>query len=128
MVPITAFYAAVLAAFFLWLAKEVIVYRRAQGISLGDRGDKIMLRRMRAFGNCAEYVPLALILMALSELQGAWAPILHLAGAALVAGRLLHASALRSEPQNFKFRVLGMGLTLLTIAALCLVLLASVIL
>jgi uncharacterized membrane protein YecN with MAPEG domain len=42
--------------------------------------------------------------------------ILHALGLALVAGRIVHAYGVSQEPENFRFRVLGMGMTLTSIA------------
>ena len=72
-------------------------------------------RRRRSCGagaacmrNFAEYVPLALILMALAELQGQPGWIIHLIGALLAVGRLAHAYGVSQAPQILKLRVLGM--------------------
>ena len=84
-----------------------------------------LLRRIRVHGNFAEYVPLALFLMALAELQGLPPLILHALGLSLLAGRALHAFGVPRPPEDYRFRVAGMGLTfavLLTAAAANLVL------
>ena len=81
-------------------------------IWLGDIGDKNLLKRMRAQANCAEYAPLALILLLLTELNGAPAIALHLLGLALVSGRILHAYGFASTPQKIILRQIGMGLTM----------------
>jgi uncharacterized membrane protein YecN with MAPEG domain len=122
--PITSLYAALTAFVFLALSWRVIRYRRANVISLGDSGDKNLLKRMRAQANCAEYAPLALILMMLSELNGAPPVALHTMGAAFVAGRVLHAYGFASTPQKIILRQAGMALTLAMIAAAALGILA----
>ena len=60
-----------LALFFVVLTFRVIGKRRVARISLGDGGDRGLLRRQRAHANFAEYVPLALILMICAEMQQA---------------------------------------------------------
>ncbi|MFK7835305.1 MAG: MAPEG family protein [Sulfitobacter sp.] len=115
VVPI---YAALTALLFLVLSFRVIFYRRANRLSLGDEGDKNLLKRMRAQANCAEYAPLALLLLAMVELTGAPALALHALGIALVAGRMIHAYGFGSTPQIMIFRQLGMVLTL-TVILLC---------
>ena len=75
MVVTTAVYAALLTAVFVLLSRNVIVYRRRQRIAIGAEGDPDLLRRVRAQGNFAEYVPLAIILIAFTEIQGL-APLL----------------------------------------------------
>ncbi|WP_341234222.1 MAPEG family protein [uncultured Sulfitobacter sp.] len=118
--PITSIYAALTALIFLTLSIRVIIYRRANIISLGDSGDKNLLKRMRAQANCAEYAPLALILLMLSELAGAPSLALHVLGILLVAGRALHAIGFASTPQKIILRQLGMAMNIamITFAAL----------
>lgn len=108
---VTPIYAALLALFYVVLSFRVIGVRRGQRISLGDGGSKMLLRRQRVHGNFAEYVPFALVLMLLAELQGAARPLLHAMGLALVVGRLLHAIGVGSEPDRLPLRVAGMVLT-----------------
>lgn len=109
---ITPLYAAALTALFLVLSARVITYRRAHQVSLGDGGDRVLERRMRAQGNFAEYAPLGLILMLGAELAGA-APIwLHATGLTLLAGRLMHGIGFSFLKKNMTLRVGGMVLTL----------------
>lgn len=121
---ITPIYAALVVLLFLGLSWRVILYRRANRLSLGDTGDKNLLKRMRAQANCAEYAPLALLLMVMSELTGAPALALHLMGLTLLAGRVLHALGFAATPQKIILRQLGMLLTLLMMAVTALGLLA----
>lgn len=90
MLPITSIYAGLLTFVFLALSFRVIVYRRTQRVSLGDGDSKDLRQRTRAQANFAEYTPIGLIILACVELQGAPAPAVHLLGAMLFAGRLLH--------------------------------------
>lgn len=109
---ISPFYAALTTVIFMILCTRVILYRRVNGISLGDSGDKNLLKRIRAQANCAEYAPLGLVLLMMTELSGAPALTIHLAGIALVMGRALHAYGISSTPQKMALRVGGMVLTL----------------
>ncbi len=68
---ITPIYAGLLTLLFVALSVRVIGGRRMAGVGLGDGGNRLLLRKTRAHGNFAEYVPFALILMALAELQPA---------------------------------------------------------
>ena len=115
--PITTLYAALIALVFLVLSVRTIRYRRANGPSLGPGDDKHMLRFMRAHANCAEYAPIGLILLALCELGGLSAALLHVLGALLFLGRALHAYGLSGPRQVVNARVGGMVLTLLSIGA-----------
>ncbi len=118
---VTPVYAGLLVLWFLVLAWRVI-RRRGHGISLGDGGDPAMLRVIRGHANFAEYVPLALLLMAILELCNLSAYVLHALGAMLLIGRLLHGYAF-SFTDKFRFgRFWGTALTFLVLgvgAVLC---------
>jgi uncharacterized membrane protein YecN with MAPEG domain len=77
----------------------------------------MLLRRMRVHANFAEYVPLALLLMALAESLQTWPWLLHLLGLVLLMGRLSHAYGVSQPRENFSFRVFGMEATLSVIGA-----------
>jgi uncharacterized membrane protein YecN with MAPEG domain len=115
--PTTALYASLLAFLFVFLSVRVIRTRRGAHVALGDGGDRLLLRRMRVQANFAEYVPLALILIGLAESLGAPAALLHGLGTGLVAGRASHAFGVSRDPEDFRFRVAGMGATLTIILA-----------
>jgi uncharacterized protein len=122
--PITALYAALLAPLFLLLSARAIRQRRGAKVAVGDGGDAILLRRMRVHANFAEYVPIALLLMALAESLQTWPWFLHLCGLALLTGRLSHAYGVSQPRETYSFRVFGMAATLSVIgaaAAACLV-------
>ena len=121
---VTPLYAGLLGFMFLVLSWRVIQFRQ-RGISLGDGGDPIMLRRIRAHGNFSEYVPLLLLMMAFLELGHTSVYVLHALGIALLLSRLLHAYAL-SFTERFRFgRVWGAALTFAVLgvgSVLCLLL------
>lgn len=50
-----------------------------------------LTRPVRAHGNAAEWVPLAVVLMAILELSGANATALHVLGGSFLFARLIHA-------------------------------------
>lgn len=108
---ITAFYASLLAFLFLFLSARVIAWRRQQHVEIGDGENRELLRRMRVHANFAEYVPFALLLMALAESMTPPRPLLHLIGIILVVGRLAHAYGLSQTPHILRFRIWGMMLT-----------------
>lgn len=114
--PITAFYAAPLAALFIFLSVRVIGQRRQARVEIGSGEDPELLRRMRVHANFAEYAPFALLLIALAESLKAPTLLLHLLGLALVAGRVIHAYGLSQTPHVLRLRVLGMSLTFSVIA------------
>lgn len=115
--PITAFYASLLAFLFLLLTARVISQRREARVEIGHGESKELLRRARVHANFAEYVPIALLLLALAESLKAPNAALHILGALLVIGRYVHAYALSQTPHILKLRVAGMWMTLIVIGA-----------
>jgi uncharacterized membrane protein YecN with MAPEG domain len=113
IVNITALYAAALALILIVLSVRVIAVRRRLRIAVGDGGDDMLARRIRAQGNFTEYVPLALILMLSSEVAGAPAWMLHALGVALVVGRATHAWSLSAH--SIPGRTIGMTLTFIVL-------------
>ena len=120
--PVTALYAALLAALFLLLSSRVIAQRREARVEIGHGESPQLLRRMRVHANFAEYVPFALLLIALAESLKAPQAFLHLLGLVLLAARLIHAYGLSQTPHILRLRMLGVTLTFGVIgvaAALC---------
>jgi uncharacterized membrane protein YecN with MAPEG domain len=120
--PITALYASLLALLLLLLSARVIAQRREARVEIGHGESPQLLRRMRVHANFTEYVPMALILMALAESLKAPSILLHLLGMLLVVARVIHAYGLSHTPHILRLRVLGMMLTFTAIgiaAALC---------
>lgn len=118
VLPITAFYASILAFIYLYISGLVIVHRRSNRIGVGDGGDEVLQRLVRVHGNFAEYVPLSLLLLAILEISTDIPWLIHLFGIALIAGRLLHAYGLRHSAGGSWQRVTGMMLTLLSLFGL----------
>ena len=113
----TPLYAGLLALLFLVLSVRIVRRRQALRASLGTAGDAELERRVRAHGNCAEYAPFGLLLLALVEGQGLGTGLVHLGGATLLAGRIVHAWALSALPAPGLARVAGMALTFAQIGA-----------
>lgn len=108
---ITPIYAAIAALLFVFLSARTIRGRRTAGVALGDGDDRLLRRAIRVHGNFAEYVPFAILLMALAELQGRPVWTIHMIGVALLAGRMIHALGVGREPEQMRLRTLGMALT-----------------
>ncbi len=119
-------YAALLAVLFVFLSVRTLRLRRRLKIGLGDGANPEMLRAIRVHSNFAEYVPLTLMLLFLVESQGAAKWVVHALCAALVVGRLLHAFGVGRANEDFRFRVIGMAMTLTTILACAALLVAHV--
>ena len=115
MVVISAFYASLLALVFIALSRQTISARRSAKVYLGDGGNEQLLQNIRAHGNFSEYVPLALLLIVLAEIQGAPALLIHTLGTLLVLARLTHAFGLSKRLHDLKYRVIGVVGTFITI-------------
>lgn len=120
---ITGIYAAIAALLIVFLAVRVTLRRRAIKVGIGNGGDAILARRIRAHANAAEYVPLALLLLLILELNQTQPVLLHVFGCVLIAGRLLHGFGLSTSPAVTPGRAIGITLTWLVIAAMALLLL-----
>jgi uncharacterized membrane protein YecN with MAPEG domain len=118
LVPITALYAAILTLILIALAINVTMHRRQLRVGLGDGSNPVMLRMVRIHGNAAEYIPIAVLLMLIYELNGGSHTTLHLCGCALILGRVLHAAGLWNSDGQSAGRAIGQSLTWLTILAL----------
>lgn len=94
----------------------LVVRRRLQAkIAFLDGGDKELMLRVRAHGNFTETAPMALLLMALLELNGLAAVWLWGLGGLLICGRLLHAYGLLGK-RTHRARVVGMSMTVFVIS------------
>jgi uncharacterized protein len=120
---IVPFYAGLLALLFVVLSVRVIRQRRGAKVAIGPGGNPSLERAMRVHANFAEYVPFAVLLLALMELQRAPAFLLHALGLVLLVGRLAHAYGVSQEKENFRFRVTGMMATFATLVIAALYLL-----
>jgi len=123
-ITITAFYGSLLALLFIALSFNVIRLRFKLKVGVGDGGERSLTKAIRIHGNFAEYMPLALILLAGYELSGADSLWLHILGSVLFISRVLHAIGLSKSIGTSKARVLGtlamfIVLLLLAITNIC---------
>jgi uncharacterized membrane protein YecN with MAPEG domain len=112
MLIVTTLIACILAALFINLSFAVIRLRRHHKVGLGSGGVDDLERAIRAQANFTEYVPIALILLACLEFNGAPLWLNAILGIALVAGRVIHAKGINQPPPHFSNRVIGMRLTI----------------
>ena len=114
---VTMITAGLLGLLLVFLGCYVIAGRVSFKIGLGDGGNAAMIRRMRAQANFVEYVPIALILIALMEnatIGPHW--LLVTLAAALVIARLWHAQGLISSAGTSPGRFVGSALTMVIIS------------
>ena len=109
--------AVALAVVNLWLSIRTGQARQVAKVSVGDGDNPLLKARMRAHANFIEYVPMALILMALIESSGGDAQLLWLFGIVLVIGRILHPFGMERPSPN-PFRITGILLTYVVTVAL----------
>ena len=95
----------------LVLSVLVVRQRRRHRVSLGDEGIPELAQAVRAFGNATEYVPAALIGLAVLAMVDAPALALHLTGLLLFSGRVLHAVGLSRSGGTSFARATGVVLT-----------------
>lgn len=112
---VTALYASLLALIFLYLSFRVIGLRRSLKVGLGDGGEDLLVKATRIHANFSEYIPLALILLACYEVSSAGSLWVHVFGATLVVGRILHAIGLTKSVGISSPRIVGMSLTFLVL-------------
>ena len=106
-ITITAFYASLLTLLFIALSINIIRLRFKLKVGLGDGGERPLIKATRIHGNFAEYIPLALILLASFELSGADSQWVHLFGGVLLLSRISHAIGLSKSIGTSMPRVIG---------------------
>ena len=115
---ITALYASLLTLLIVWLSLNVIKARRKHNIRYGDGNNQDLIFARTAHSNTVQYIPLALILMLILELNHASSWLIHILGISLLIGRIIYAHALLKERHSG--RVTGMKITLYVLLALAL--------
>ena len=123
-IPISAVFTALLALMLVAISIRITVLRAGKKINLLDGGDEQLRRAIRVQGNFIEYVPIALILLALIEWSGAKDWLVYGLGAALLLARIVHAFGLYAGV--FPARVIGTSATWIIIAAEALIVLGRV--
>jgi uncharacterized membrane protein YecN with MAPEG domain len=109
---VTALTAGILGLLFLVLSYRVVQVRQSAKVELGDGGDTLLLARIRAHANFAEYVPICLILIGVVEISYDEAPFaLWGVGLALIVVRIAHALGMAKRGANAA-RIIGItGIT-----------------
>ena len=105
---ITGLYASLLGLLFVGLAFNIIRLRLRFKVGIGDGGNEALEKAIRVHGNFAEYIPMALIMLGIYEINGANPMWLHILGAILFIGRVLHAIGLSKTSGVTKQRQIGM--------------------
>lgn len=111
----TAIYASLFALFYLGLAYNVIRHRYRARVVIGDGGDEVLTRAIRVHANAAEYVPLALLLLAMYELNDGIVMLVHGLGISLLIARVWHLLGLGKTTGRSRGRYYGTLITWIVI-------------
>jgi uncharacterized membrane protein YecN with MAPEG domain len=118
MPAVTALYAALTALLLVVLGVRVMLGRRRHGVGIGDGGNAGLQQAVRVHANAVEWTLPVLLLMLVAELNRASPALLHVAGIALIVGRVLHAVGLSTRTGVSFGRAVGMVLTWATLLVL----------
>jgi uncharacterized membrane protein YecN with MAPEG domain len=111
-VPISGLYAALQAFIAIGLVVPVGQLRGKTSVSLGSGGNPALETAIRRHANWTEHVPFALLLIALLELNGGGAGLLHGLGLTLLAARIAHPLGLKADTMQVPLRGIGAIATL----------------
>lgn len=115
MLPITLMTAGAAAILNLWLAMRTGAVRTKAKVSIGDGGNEMLIRRMRAHANFVEYAPFILILIGLLEFTTGTSLWLWIASALFLIARIAHPLGMDGLPAG---RMVGTLLTFLLLLGL----------
>jgi len=122
----TFLFAAIFGILHVIFTLRVGAYRFSSKISLGDGGDKTLLKRVRAHANFVENVPMGLLLLLLlNELNGLAENTLLILGSVFLLSRLTHYVTIVSRLLPVFMRPLSMLGTLGVILASAILLLVQ---
>ncbi len=122
-IAIVAIYTALNALLLLILSYNVGRHRaRTDSLEPGAIGDAVLVRAIRAHGNAAEYMPLAIIMILILTLLPSPIYLLHGLGSGFTIGRILQAIGMVREKHPNAVRFTGnllTGITYLLGSAAC---------
>jgi hypothetical protein len=124
-VQAAGFWSGLLILLLIVLSMRVVLNRRKHRVMFGDGGLEPMTLATRAFGNAAEYTPLAIGALILMALTGCAPWSIHAVGGAFLIGRIVHAAGLRVTGGPGMGRVIGMTLTWFPLLGAAVALIAS---
>lgn len=110
-----AFYLLYLGVLFIILTLRVVKLRGSQKTLLGDNHNDYLKRAIRAQGNFAETVPMILIMVGFAIYWQVSALVVQAILLCLSIGRTIHALNISRLNERLHWRVLGMGLTVLSL-------------
>ncbi|HET6907515.1 MAG TPA: MAPEG family protein [Rhodanobacteraceae bacterium] len=120
---VSGLYAALGALLISVLALRVMSLRHRHHVGLGAGGNESLARAIRAHANAVEYLPIALLLLLILELNQTRVWLVHVFGIVLIVARVLHAIGLSARPGYSFGRFVGTALTIAVMLAMALLLL-----
>lgn len=98
---------------FLLLALSLLVVRqrRLHGVALGDGDVAVLTQAIRAFGNATEYVPAGMAAIIMLAVAGAPPAAVHITGAVMFVGRVVHALGISRSGEASLPRAAGVLMT-----------------
>lgn len=125
MLSITLTIGAAAALLNIWLMIRCGRARTSEKVSVGDGGNELVIRRMRAHSNFIESAPLVLILIGALEATGGTSNWLWYVGILYIMGRIAHAFGMDGGSLA-KGRMVGTAVTMLTLLGLAVMAFISV--
>ena len=114
-IDIFALYAGLLALMLVALIWRVIALRRRLKVVYGDGGQPELTKAMRGHANFVETASFGLIVLAALTMMNAATGMMHILGALLLIGRILHAWKFMTNDAPIWARQFGMLFTLLSL-------------
>ncbi|MBV1701098.1 MAG: MAPEG family protein [Hyphomicrobiales bacterium] len=112
----------------LVLAAMVSAQRRAAHVSLGDGGDAVLLRRIRAHGNFTEVAPFVMIGLIGLAMSGSSGITVLVLGGLFILARIAHAVGLYGSDGRSPGRLIGVLVSWVVLAVIGVKLLALLLL
>lgn len=110
---VSALYVLLGALLLIKFSYDVVRLRMQYRVSYGDGGFYELQTAIRVHGNAVEYIPIAVMLLVIIEMNGAEIWMIHLCGLMLITGRLMHSYGLRNR--EARWRRLGMAATYISL-------------
>ena len=100
---------SITSAYLAVLAVQVGRLRQRDRAAFGDNGSLRLRSAIRAHANFGEYVPIIALMVAMLEMSGLSAILVHLLMGALLVSRLLHPLGMYAAPNTLQFRIGRVG-------------------
>lgn len=106
---VSALYAVLGTLLLIKFSFDVVRLRGLYHVSYGDGGFTELQSAIRIHGNAVEYIPVAILMLLLMEMNGAEVWMIHICGIMIIIGRLMHYYGF--QHRLVRWRRSGMGAT-----------------